>query len=72
MIEKTKAWVIKEIYALVRKAREHFQYVSIGLQDIARADPTFIRACVAAAEDAGARRVRLADTTGLLDPRPSP
>lgn len=67
-LEKTRSWVIRQIFEMVGLARQSFSYVSIGLQDVARADEHFVCACVSAAQDAGARRARLADTTGLMNP----
>jgi homocitrate synthase NifV len=44
------------------------EYISVGLEDVSRSDPTFaVRAALVAA-DAGARRVRLSDSLGVLTP----
>lgn len=67
-LEKPRSWVIESIFDLTSRARRLFPFVSLGLQDVARADPEFLRICMEAATAAGATRVRLADTTGLLDP----
>ncbi|MDR9502062.1 MAG: pyruvate carboxyltransferase [Desulfurivibrionaceae bacterium] len=42
--------------------------VALGLEDASRADHGFLRALGAVAEEAGAFRLRLADTVGLADP----
>jgi homocitrate synthase NifV len=42
--------------------------VSVGLEDASRADPGFVLEVAAAAARAGACRVRLADTVGVLSP----
>lgn len=60
--------VLTRINNYVRKAREGFEFVSVGFQDVARADMEFIRNCIVCSKSAGADRVRLADTVGLLDP----
>ncbi|OIN98214.1 MAG: hypothetical protein AUJ49_13655 [Desulfovibrionaceae bacterium CG1_02_65_16] len=43
-------------------------YISVGLEDISRADPDEALALARAAVAAGAARVRLSDTVGLLTP----
>ncbi len=52
----------------VRQAGEAFACVSLGLEDATRAAPEFLDAVVACAANAGASRVRLADTVGLGSP----
>jgi len=44
------------------------EYVSVGLEDISRADPDFARKAAGLAQDVGASRVRLSDSLGLLTP----
>lgn len=46
-----------------------FPFVSLGLEDASRAHPDFLSRIAAVAADAGARRVRPADTVGILEPR---
>lgn len=43
-------------------------YVSVGLEDVSRADPDFALELGRAAERAGAARLRLSDSVGLLSP----
>lgn len=52
----------------VRQARNSFADVSLGLEDATRAEPEFLDAVVACVAQAGASRVRLADTVGLGSP----
>lgn len=61
-------WVFASLEHLAAEAHRSFDYFSVGAQDASRADPGFLREFVAAAEAAGARRVRLADTTGRWHP----
>lgn len=42
--------------------------VAVGGEDSSRADPRFLAEVVTAAREAGARRFRVADTLGVLDP----
>lgn len=60
--------VLRELAVLVEYARGGFSFVSVGVQDASRASPGFIEELVRAARDAGADRVRLADTVGILTP----
>ena len=43
-------------------------YISVGLEDVSRADAAFALTVAKLARDAGAARVRLADTVGVLTP----
>lgn len=44
------------------------RYVSVGLEDVSRADPDFALTAALTAAEAGAARVRLSDSLGLLTP----
>ncbi len=65
---KDAAWVLRSLGELVAEARETFGYVSVGAQDASRADPGFLAEFASAAREAGAIRLRLADTVGVLTP----
>lgn len=67
-LKKSPAWVVHEIERLVEYARQRFQYVSIGMQDASRSAPSFLARCARIAQQAGADRLRLADTVGLWNP----
>lgn len=43
-------------------------YISVGLEDVSRADPAFALEVACLAQDTGASRVRLADSLGVLTP----
>ncbi len=62
------AWVLAQIGRLVPTALALGLEVGVGMEDASRADPAFLRQVAEAAQGAGARRVRFADTLGLLDP----
>ena len=66
--KRDKTWVFETLADLVGEAAEHFSYVSVGAQDASRADPGFLAEFAAAALEAGAVRLRLADTVGILTP----
>jgi homocitrate synthase NifV len=60
--------VLRRIHGVVGYAREIGLEVSVGGEDASRADLDFVCKAVVAAEQAGARRFRFADTLGVLDP----
>lgn len=65
---KTETWVLDELARLVALARDRFAQVSVGAQDASRAEPGLLRRFASAACAAGACRIRLADTVGILAP----
>jgi len=67
-IGRTPVWVLAHIGTMVRTAREKGLEVALGGEDSSRADPAFLERVIEAAEEAGARRFRFADTLGILDP----
>ena len=62
------AWVFSTLSEIMDEACARFDYVSVGAQDASRADPGFLAEFAAAAYEAGAVRLRLADTVGILTP----
>lgn len=63
-----RAWAIQAIETVVPYARDKGLEVAVGGEDGSRADPEFLCRIVEAAQAAGARRFRVADTLGILDP----
>lgn len=61
-------WVFSTLSEMMEDARVRFGYVSVGAQDASRADPVFLAEFAVAAYEAGALRLRLADTVGILAP----
>lgn len=67
-LRQTREWLLEQIARNVALARDAGLEVCLGLEDASRADPDFL-ACIAdAAQRAGARRLRFADTLGILEP----
>lgn len=60
--------VLGELAEWVDLARGEFSFVSVGVQDASRASLGFLERMILAARNAGADRVRLADTVGILTP----
>ncbi|MGC9420770.1 MAG: homocitrate synthase/isopropylmalate synthase family protein, partial [Rhodovulum sp.] len=65
---RTRAWALAELDRLVRLATDAGFAVSVGAEDASRADPDFLLQLSQSAAAAGAIRLRLADTLGLMDP----
>jgi homocitrate synthase NifV len=63
-----REWVLKTITHFVCMALDLGMDVCVGGEDASRADVDFLLRVVDAAQVAGARRFRFADTLGLLDP----
>lgn len=66
--DKSEKWVFAALGRLARMASEYFEYYSVGAQDASRADPEFLVRFAQAVESVGARRLRIADTVGKLNP----
>lgn len=62
------AWAMHTVSDLVREAVETGRRISVGFQDASRADEDVVFALTELAAAAGAFRVRLADTVGILTP----
>jgi homocitrate synthase NifV len=67
-MKKSRAWVLEQIAELTAYARQRFPFVSIGAQDASRSAPGFLARCARIARQAGADRLRLADTVGVWNP----
>ncbi|MFI3292320.1 MAG: pyruvate carboxyltransferase [Rikenellaceae bacterium] len=65
---KSREWVVRELRDIVRQSYNSFDYVSVGAQDASRADGEFLEEFAREAIASGAKRIRLADTVGLLNP----
>jgi len=69
--DKDWDWLSRLLPSLVQAARKHFQYVSVGAQDASRTPLERLVAFSIAAHEAGADRVRIADTVGFFNPLPT-
>ncbi len=67
-LHRDRAWVIENIYELVPYAYDMGLDVIVGFEDASRADPEFLLQVAEAAQAAGARRIRFADTLGVMEP----
>jgi homocitrate synthase NifV len=67
--KKDADWALSTLVELAAEAKRTFSYFSVGAQDASRADPAFLVDFAQAAEAVGAKRIRLADTVGCLNPQ---
>jgi len=67
-LKRDRAWVLKTIADMVPRALDMGLEVIVGGEDASRADLDFLMRVVDAAQTAGARRFRFADTLGVLEP----
>ncbi|WP_018412932.1 homocitrate synthase [Methyloversatilis thermotolerans] len=67
-LRRSRDWVLAQIRPHVEQALDAGVDVSIGMEDASRADIDFVCRIAEEAQEAGARRVRFADTLGILDP----
>lgn len=67
-LRRSREWVVAQIRPHVSRALDAGFDVSVGMEDASRADIDFMCRVAEEAQTAGARRVRFADTLGMLDP----
>ena len=67
-LKQERAWLLRELPRHIKTALDLGLEVSIGCEDASRADLDFLCALAETAEKAGARRLRFADTLGILEP----
>jgi len=65
---RDRAWALATVDSEVRAARDLGFEVIVGGEDASRAEPDFLLRVLETAEQAGARRLRIADTLGVLEP----
>jgi homocitrate synthase NifV len=63
-----RAHALRLIADVVPYARDRGLEIAVGCEDASRADMDFLVCVAAAAQQAGATRIRFADTLGVLDP----
>ena len=67
-LRRSRSWLLKQLPVFVAAARDIGLGVGIGCEDASRADPDFLAQIAEVSERAGARRLRFADTLGVLEP----
>lgn len=67
-IGRTRDWVQQRLYDLIPLALSRFEYVSVGLQDVARCRQDWLLELASQINESGANRLRLADSVGWWTP----
>lgn len=68
-LQKTYSWVLCRLRSTLRQARDlGLDYLSLGLEDASRAEQAFLAELIGEAVAAGVRRIRFADTVGIMTP----
>lgn len=67
-LKRDRQWLLRELPKYIGAARDLGLDVGVGCEDASRADPDFLCALAEVAERSGARRLRFADTLGILEP----
>jgi len=67
-LDKDLDWVRQEMPRILQLAHQYFDKVYVGLQDASRCDTAVLRDLVLIANASGAKRIRIADTVGIMTP----
>jgi len=67
-LQRDRDWVLARLAAPIRLAQELGFKVSVGCEDASRADPEFLWRLAETVQEAGADRLRFADTLGVMEP----
>ncbi|AIO70524.1 hypothetical protein [Burkholderia oklahomensis] len=67
-VKKDRRWLLDSSADLVKLAKDRGAFVSISAEDVGRSDIAFVEAYAAHVARAGADRIRLSDTIGILTP----
>ena len=67
-VRKDRSWLLSTAQDMVKLAKDKGCFVSISAEDMGRTEPAFLQEYAVAVADAGADRLRLSDTIGILSP----
>lgn len=67
-LKQSRDWVLKTIDYCVKTAVDAGLQVCVGAEDASRADGVFLAQMAQTAQQAGACRIRFADTVGIMEP----
>ncbi|OPZ93108.1 MAG: 2-isopropylmalate synthase [Firmicutes bacterium ADurb.Bin419] len=65
-LQKSRIWVEENMKICIDYAKDKGYEVTIGLEDASRADPEFMMKIIGTARDMRVKRIRYADTVGVL------
>ncbi|MAX99570.1 MAG: homocitrate synthase [Oceanospirillaceae bacterium] len=63
-----RRWVLAQVERMVSRGVDAGFEICVGMEDSSRADTDFLRQLAQTAQQAGARRIRFADTVGIMEP----
>ncbi|WP_263770278.1 homocitrate synthase [Propionivibrio soli] len=67
-LHRDRKWLLDNLGIHIARTLDDGFEVAVGAEDASRADPDFLARIAETAQRAGARRLRYADTLGVLDP----
>jgi homocitrate synthase NifV len=67
-LKRDRVWVLAAIRRCVAEAVDAGLQVCVGMEDASRADSNFLSTVAETAQQAGAVRIRFADTVGVMEP----
>ena len=65
---KTREWIVPQMEKVFEFAIKEGAVISFGAEDASRTEPAFLKEIFSVAEQLGAKRVRFADTLGIMTP----
>lgn len=68
-VQKDRAWLLRTAADMVKLGKDAGCFVSISAEDIGRTELSFLQEYAGHVAAAGADRLRLSDTIGILDPK---
>jgi homocitrate synthase NifV len=67
-VNKDRTWLLGQAADLIKYAKDRGAFVSISAEDVARTEISFLQEYAGRVEAAGADRLRVSDTIGILTP----
>lgn len=67
-IHRDRKWLLSQVADLIKYAKDRGAYVSVSAEDVARTDVPFLQEYAGWVSEAGADRLRMSDTIGILGP----
>ncbi|WP_299085519.1 hypothetical protein [uncultured Ruegeria sp.] len=68
-VGKDRSWLLQAASDIIKVAKDKGVFVSISAEDVGRTEIGFLQEYASHVADAGADRIRLSDTIGMLDPK---
>lgn len=68
-VKKDRDWLLRTAEDMIKMGKDAHCFVSISAEDIGRTEISFLQEYAGRVAEAGADRLRLSDTIGILDPK---